>query len=121
MALWRLPRPDFRRLVDTDFQDTPLALQPARSRNRQATLYTESSDSSVASAAASIASGWSEPSSRAGLSPAVNQRLSRRTCVGDLSPTTSRFQLPSCRRDRFHPERLPLTNDALRNVQALET
>jgi hypothetical protein len=28
---------------------------------RQATLYTESSDSSVASAAASIATGWSEP------------------------------------------------------------
>jgi predicted HAD superfamily Cof-like phosphohydrolase len=61
MALWRLPRPDFHRLVDTDFQDTPLALRPARSRSRQATLYTESSDSSVASAAASIATGWSEP------------------------------------------------------------
>ena len=28
------------------------------SRSRQATLYTESSDSSVASAAASIATGW---------------------------------------------------------------
>src|SRR5438876_12214771 len=27
-------------------------------------------------------------SSRAGLSPAVNQRLSRRTCNGDLTPTT---------------------------------
>jgi hypothetical protein len=38
-----------------------LALRPARSRSRQATLYTESSDSSVASAAASIATGWSEP------------------------------------------------------------
>jgi len=61
MALWRLPRPDFHRLVDTDFQDTPLALRPARSRSRQATLYTESSDSFVASAAASIATGWSEP------------------------------------------------------------
>jgi hypothetical protein len=24
VALWRLPRPDFHRLVDTDFQDTPL-------------------------------------------------------------------------------------------------
>jgi hypothetical protein len=29
VALWRLPRPDFHRLVDTDFQDTPLALRPA--------------------------------------------------------------------------------------------
>ena len=57
MALWRLPRPDFHRLVDTDFQDTPLTLRPARSRSRQATLYTESSDSFVASAAASIATG----------------------------------------------------------------
>ena len=61
MALWRLPRPDFRRLVDTDFQDTPLALWPARSRSRLATLSIESSDSFVASAAVSIATGWSEP------------------------------------------------------------
>jgi hypothetical protein len=61
VALWRLPRPDFRRLVDTDFQDTPLTLRPARSRSRQATLYIESSDRFVASAAASIATGWSEP------------------------------------------------------------
>jgi predicted HAD superfamily Cof-like phosphohydrolase len=61
VALWRLPRPDFHRLVDTDFQDTPLALRPVRSPNRQATLYSESSDSFVASAAASIATGWSEP------------------------------------------------------------
>src|ERR1700675_999187 len=38
-----------------------LTLRPARSRSRQATLYTESSDSFVASAAASIATGWSEP------------------------------------------------------------
>jgi hypothetical protein len=28
VALWRLPRPDFHRLVDTDFQDTPLSLRP---------------------------------------------------------------------------------------------
>jgi hypothetical protein len=28
VALWRLPRPDFHRLVDTDFQDTLLALRP---------------------------------------------------------------------------------------------
>src|SRR5580700_5108306 len=38
-----------------------LTLRPARSRSRQATLYTESSDSFVASAAAPIATGWSEP------------------------------------------------------------
>jgi hypothetical protein len=36
-------------------------LRPARSPSRQATLYTESSDSFVASAAASIATGWNEP------------------------------------------------------------
>src|ERR1700691_633998 len=39
-----------------------LTLRPARSPSRLATLYIESSDSLVASAAASIAStGWSEP------------------------------------------------------------
>src|SRR5712692_9367127 len=38
-----------------------LTLWPARSPSRQATLYTESSDSFVASAAVSIATGWSEP------------------------------------------------------------
>jgi hypothetical protein len=61
VALWRLPRPDFHRLVDTDFQDTPLTLRPVRSPSHHVTLYTESSDSFVASAAASIATGWSEP------------------------------------------------------------
>ena len=61
MALWRLPRPDFHRLVDTDFQDTPLTLWPARSRSRLATLSIESSDGFVASAAVSIATGWNEP------------------------------------------------------------
>ena len=39
------------------------------------TLYTRGSDGFVSSAAAPIASGWSEPSSRAGLTPAVNQCL----------------------------------------------
>ena len=38
-----------------------LTLWPARSRSRHATLSTEGSDSFVASAAASIATGWSEP------------------------------------------------------------
>src|SRR5207244_12642225 len=39
------------------------------------TLYTGGSDGFVSSTAAPIASGWSEPSSRAGLSPAVDQCL----------------------------------------------
>jgi hypothetical protein len=38
-----------------------LMLWPARSPSRLATLYVESSDSFVASAAASIATGWSKP------------------------------------------------------------
>jgi TPR repeat protein len=38
-----------------------LTLRPARSRSRLATLSIESSDSLVASAAVSIATGWSEP------------------------------------------------------------
>jgi len=38
-----------------------LSLWPARSRSRLATLSIESSDSFVASAAASIATGWNEP------------------------------------------------------------
>src|SRR5262244_1978912 len=38
-----------------------LTLRPARSRNRLATLSIESSDSFVASAAVSIATGWNEP------------------------------------------------------------
>src|SRR5712664_2019687 len=83
MAVWRLPRPDFHRLVDTDFQDTPLTLQPARSPSRQATLYTEGSDSFVASAAASIATGWSEPVPGRELHPLKSSAFSRRT----LSPT----------------------------------
>jgi len=28
VALWRLPRPDFHRLVNTDFQDAPPSLRP---------------------------------------------------------------------------------------------
>ena len=38
-----------------------MTLRPARSPSRHATLYAERSDSFVASAAASIATGWSEP------------------------------------------------------------
>src|SRR5262249_23310368 len=46
-----------------------LTLWPARSRSRLATLSIESSDSFVASAAASIATGWNEPVSGRELHP----------------------------------------------------
>jgi hypothetical protein len=49
-----------------------------------ATFYTGGSDGFVVSTAAPIATGWSDPSSRAGLSPAVVQRLSRRTVMAML-------------------------------------
>ena len=88
MALWRLPRPDFHRLVDTDFQDTPLTLRPARSPSRHATLCTESFDRFVTSAAASIATGWSEPVPGRELHP-LKSSLSRRTVT-----TASRRRTP---------------------------
>src|SRR5260370_2609489 len=56
-----------------------LTLWPARSSSRQATLYTESSDSSVASAAASIATGWSEPVPGRDLHPLKPSPFPRRT------------------------------------------
>src|ERR1017187_7057781 len=63
-----------------------LTLWPARSPNRQATLYTESSDSFVASAAASIATRWSEPVPGRELHPlkssAFHGALSRQQCAG---------------------------------------
>ena len=59
-----------------------LALRPARSPSRQATLYTEGSDSFVASAAASIATGWSETVPGRELHPLKSSAFSRRT----LSP-----------------------------------
>jgi hypothetical protein len=52
-----------------------LTLRPARSRSRLATLYIESSNSFVASAADRV----ERTSSRAGVSPAEVQCLSRRT------------------------------------------
>src|SRR5215472_4457718 len=55
-----------------------LTLRPARLPSHHATLSIESSDSFVASAAASIATGWSEPVPGREL-PAEVQRLSRRT------------------------------------------
>ena len=60
-----------------------LMLWPARSPSRLATLYTESSDSFVASAAVSIATGWSEQVPGRELHPLKSSAFSRRT----LAPT----------------------------------
>ena len=56
-----------------------LALRPARSPSRQATLYTEGSDSFVASAAASVATGWSETVPGREFHPLKSSAFSRRT------------------------------------------
>ena len=64
-----------------------LTMRPARSPSRHATLYTESSDSFVASAAASIATGWSEPVPGRELHPLKSTAFSRRT----VSPTGGSF------------------------------
>jgi len=64
-----------------------LTLRPARSRSRLATLSIESSDSFVASAAVSIATGWSEPVPGRELRPLKSSAFSRRA----FSPTTIRF------------------------------
>src|SRR5262249_4792756 len=63
-----------------------LTLWPARSPSRLATLYTESSDSFVASAAVSIATGWSEPVPGRELHPLKSSAFSRRT-VTPITPT----------------------------------
>ncbi len=60
-----------------------LTLWPARSPSRLATLYIESSDSFVASAAVSIVTGWSEPVPGRELHPLKPSAFSRRT----VSPT----------------------------------
>ena len=56
-----------------------LTLRPVRSPSRHATLYTEGSDSFVASTAASIATGWSEPVPGRELHPLKSSAFSRRT------------------------------------------
>ena len=56
-----------------------LTLWPARSPSRLATLYIESSDSFVASAAVSIVTGWSEPVPGRELHPLKSSAFSRRT------------------------------------------
>jgi hypothetical protein len=74
-----------------------LTLRPARSSSRQATLYIESSDSFVASAAASIAAGWSEPVPGRELHPLKSSAFSRRT----FSPTTLRTCSPEVSSTEF--------------------
>ena len=71
-----------------------LMLWPARSRSRRATLSIESSDSFVASAAASIATGWSEPVPGRELHPLKSSafhgalfRQSLRNCPCQALPT----------------------------------
>jgi hypothetical protein len=56
-----------------------LTLRPARSPSRLATLCTRGFSNLVASTAALIATGWSEPVPGRVLTPAVDHRLSRRT------------------------------------------
>jgi hypothetical protein len=64
-----------------------LSLWPARSPSRLATLYIESSDSFVASAAVSIVTGWNEPVPGRELHPLKSSAFSRRT----LSTTMQAF------------------------------
>ena len=71
-----------------------LALWPARSPSHLVTLSIESSDSFVASAAVSIATGWSEPVPGRELHPLKSSAFSRRT----FSPTgpSHTAKAPSC-------------------------
>ena len=74
-----------------------LTLRPARSRSRLATLYTEGSDSFVTSAAASIATGWSEPVPGRELHP-----LKSSAFHGALFHNGDRYAgEPSCRELRY--------------------
>ena len=63
-------------------------------KSPNATLYTRGFDGFVTSAAAPIATGWSESSSRAGLIPAVDQRLFTAHCKR-LITTAGAFQMES--------------------------
>ena len=56
-----------------------LSLWPVRSRSRLATLFIESSDRFVASAAVSIATGWNEPVPGRELHPLKSSAFPRRT------------------------------------------
>jgi hypothetical protein len=101
-----LPRVTVRSAPATTFSgpaQRSLTLRPARSRSHQATLYTEGSDSFVASAAASIASGWSEPVPGREFHPLKYQRLSRRT-ISTVDPASANISLQSG--DEFSLERI---------------
>ncbi len=75
-----------------------LTLWPARSPSRLATLYIESSDSFVASAAVSIATGWSEPVPGRELHP-----LKSSAFHGALfRQQTTRSSLPGCLCQTLH-------------------
>jgi hypothetical protein len=63
-----------------------LALWPARSPSHLVTLSIESSDSFVASAAVSIATGWSEPAPGRELHPLKSSAFSRRTFSSIADP-----------------------------------
>ena len=73
-----------------------LTLRPARSRSRQATLYIESSDSFVASAAASIATGWSEPVPGRELRPLKSSAFHGALFRQLTQSIKSRFETPGC-------------------------
>ncbi len=86
-----------------------------------ATLYTGGSDGFVTSTAAPIATGWSDPVPGRDFSPAVVQRLSRRTVMGMLvrrdgfeSPLSAKFlkrnTLNIARRFADQPKSLILEN-----------
>ncbi len=91
-----------------------LTLWPARSRSRHATLSIESSDSFVASAAASIATGWSEPVPGRELHPLKSKRLSRRTLTsisGSCAVIRMRASEPATRGTRqTAPDPISLTS-----------
>ena len=88
-----------------------LTLRPARSRSRQATLYIESSDSFVASAAASIATGWSEPVPGRELRPLKSSAFHGALFRQVAQSIKSRFETPGCCLIRGENEKL-LTQNA---------
>jgi hypothetical protein len=75
-----------------------LTLRPARSRSRHATLYIESFDSFVASATASIATGWSEPVPGRELHPLKSSAFSRRTITSTIVQGVVPKKLPCAMR-----------------------
>src|SRR5215471_6661470 len=83
-----------------------LTLWPARSRNRLATLFIESSDSFVASAAVSIATGWSEPVPGREFHPLKSSAFSRRTFSSTNRVRGRRNREPFLLGDRIHLRRI---------------